>query len=619
MRTTLLLFVLSGCIETGLIQKDDVGAFEPDSGTFFPDTDVSSESGGGDTGATRVCADRAWPAEPVAQRDECTPPAPTLDAYILWNNPDVGQVITSPAVAHLTDDDGDGVPGSAGDIPDIVALNVFGELFVLSGVDGSVVWSVTTAIGLDPASPAVGDLDGDGWADIVIGGTGGTQAYDRTGAWMWDGGRAADLCGALAIADLEADGQAEVVVGASILSGVDGALRGTGAHGRGTGVFGGIPTAAIGVVADLDRDGIAEVIAGNAAYDPTLATLWSNGETDGWVAVADFDGDAEGEVVVSAQGRVRLQDADGTVRWTFDLGEAQSGPPTVDDFDGDGAPEIGVATYTGYHVLDGDGTERWSSVIDDSSSGSVVGAAMDFDADGHVDIVVADQQDVWIFDGRDGAVLFDEIAHSSSTCNESAVIADVDADGSADIVWASYAVPAFGPEDGISVMSSASRTWPATRGTWNQHAYSITNIEDDGGVPAGADPNWRTYNNFRAAVGVPAAEAPDLTAQILDVCVDTCATGSLWMWLAVTNRGPVDVNLPVEAVVYAVGGAGRVDLARVAFAGVPAGTRSEGQAIELTGFPEGIFELAADVDPAGVFAECDETNNTDTWGDLTCG
>lgn len=155
-RTPLVVFVLTGCVETGLNHKDGVGPFEEDSGSFLPDTDASSESGGGGTGVTgttRECEERQWPAEPVAQRDECTPPAPTLDAYILWNNPDVGQVITSPAVAHLTDDDGDGVPGSAGDIPDIVAFNVFGELFVLSGIDGSVLWSVVTGSGSTPRPP----------------------------------------------------------------------------------------------------------------------------------------------------------------------------------------------------------------------------------------------------------------------------------------------------------------------------------------------------------------------------------------------------------------------------------------------------------------------------------
>ena len=39
-----------------------------------------------------------------------------------------------------------------------------------------------------------------------------------------------------------------------------------------------------------------------------------------------------------------------------------------------------------------------------------------------------------------------------------------------------------------------------SRRIWNQHAYHITNVNDDGSVPVKQADNWRSYNNFRMNV-----------------------------------------------------------------------------------------------------------------------
>jgi hypothetical protein len=37
-----------------------------------------------------------------------------------------------------------------------------------------------------------------------------------------------------------------------------------------------------------------------------------------------------------------------------------------------------------------------------------------------------------------------------------------------------------------------------TRRVWNQHAYAVTNVEDDGTIPTPMPPSWRTVGSFRA-------------------------------------------------------------------------------------------------------------------------
>ena len=125
---------------------------------------------------------------------------------------------TSPTTcdALYADGDGDGTVNED-DVPDIVVSNIDGLTFALSGDTGSVLWQGPN-IGFEPMTPAIGDLDGDGWA------------------------------------------------------------------------------APMGVAADIDMDGQLEVVVGNALYDMYGNAEWYNGQSDGFVAIGDFDADPLGEI-----------------------------------------------------------------------------------------------------------------------------------------------------------------------------------------------------------------------------------------------------------------------------------------------------------------------------------
>ncbi|EKU96916.1 RHS repeat-associated core domain protein [Leptolyngbya sp. PCC 7375] len=62
-------------------------------------------------------------------------------------------------------------------------------------------------------------------------------------------------------------------------------------------------------------------------------------------------------------------------------------------------------------------------------------------------------------------------------------------------------------------------TWVSTRQIWNQHAYSINNVNDDGTIPKNPENSWQTHNTFRLNA-FPEGEgnalaAPDLVASYL--------------------------------------------------------------------------------------------------------
>ena len=172
-------------------------------------------------------------------------------------------------------------------------------------------------------------------------------------------------------------------------------------------------------------------------------------------------------------------------------GGGYGGPPTIADVDGDGQPEIGVAGVDPtYVVFEADGSVRWTKVqllMAPLVTGSSV---FDFEGDGTAEIVYGDELFLRIYRGVDGAVLY-ALPKGSSTAYEFPLVADVDADGNAEIVAvASYFE--FGSQTGIFVIGDANDTWVPTRQIWNQHTYHVTNVNDDGTIP----PSKRTAGKF---------------------------------------------------------------------------------------------------------------------------
>jgi FG-GAP-like repeat len=630
-----VLTALGGCSEYGI--KSEEGGAKPsgDSGnpcpSGHPDCDDSGASDGGSSSAS-TCDDQNFDGGTLELEDSCyvDKQTGTFTPVVEWKkttwdvDPSSTNIMMMPAVASLTDDNGDGLINSE-DTPDIIVVTYgsFGTLRAVSGDGSAEIFSVSGQELQGQGAVAVGDIDGDGIVEIIACTSTAVKAFEHDGTLKWTSpsvaGNIYGKADAPSIADMNGDGKPEIIVGSAILDNA-GNVLGRGRYGMGRSTLAGATSFAV----DLDGDGQQEVIVGNAAYDINGTALWNNGEIDGYVAVADFDNDGKGEIVVTGDGKVRMQDHDGTVVCRGEIPGAPDtygGPPTIADFDGDGEPEFGVAANSTYTVFESDCTELWQAKTQDGSSGNTGSSVFDFEGDGVAEAVYADETRLWVFAGPDGSVRLESTEHSNATWTEYPTIADVDGDGQAEIV-----VPNTESHVGFYVFGDEDNSWRAGRRIWNQHAYSITNVTDDGGIPANPEANWDSYNNFRSGdLGSGLAGAyPDLTIQFNDVCDDDLALGRLTVWGQIGNRGFANVEADIDVKLAADTPEGRKTLGGVTISqDVASGELQSSFTFEVTGIDTTIDALYLMVDGGnsrdGTTLECVEDNNEDIWTEAVGG
>jgi hypothetical protein len=642
-----LLFFAMGCSEYDLTEKTDMSQGFDTSDICPPGedcTDADSDNDSADTEDTNLCDSRDYPMEDLDIDDSCEiiPQVGSFSPIVKWTKSDWSEyagynnIMMTPIVLPLNDDDGDG-DIDLDDYPDILSLTYAGGggsnsiLRAISGHDGSEIFSVNNSHQITGAL-AGGDIDNDGLVEIVAPGSGMIYVYENDGSLKWTvsglGGHMYNTSDAPAIADLDGDGNPEIVVGRAIINN-QGQLVGAGSYGMGR------PIANVGAtpsIADLDVDGQQEVVVGNAYYRIDGSAICNNGLNDGYTAIGDFDNDGLGEVVVSSgNGELRLQDTDCSVIWTTSIPGATSsyygGPPTIADYDGDGEPEIGVAANSSYTVFDTDGQMLWQQTTQDFSSGNTGSAVFDFEGDGIAEAIYPDETRVWAFNGPDGAVKLSSTNHASNTWTEYAVIADIDRDYHAEIVVPNNNTGGI-QHTGITILEDADDSWQSGRPIWNQHAYSITNVDDDGGIPANPDPNWLTYNNFRSGdlAAANGGSQADLIVEIVDICRDECEEGVLHVWVRIGNRGTLSLGFAIDLELK-----GRKADGSIVSLGdmrvlppIISGRFLEAEEfiIERPDIEE-FIDLIAIVDNGqqnnlGAVIECFENNNQDAWGDNVC-
>ena len=362
-----------------------------------------------------------------------------------------------------------------------------------------------------------------------------------------------------AIADADGDGTPEIAARALVFH-VDGTLLPGFASATHDTVNFSYDSDDFPTFADLDADGRQELVLGNRALRMDGTALWSRTDMPrGYPAVADLNADGHPEVVVvypTLNMVYALNGQTGATIWgPVDVnrfptpdGPSGGGPPTVADFNGDGVPDVGTAGGYNYLVLNGhDGVPLWFYPTTDTTSRVTGSSVFDFDGDGRAEAVYADELDLRVFRGVEGTVLYD-LCNTSVTLWEYPVIADVNNDDHAEmvVVGNTYYAPRSHCSDGtpshtgIRVLGDTAGNWVRTRAIWNQHSYHVTNVNDDGSIPAHEHPNWTTpgLNNFRQNVqpGGRTLDAPDLQAGALTADFSMC-TETLTLYVRITNRG----------------------------------------------------------------------------------
>ncbi|OJH41209.1 kelch repeat-containing protein [Cystobacter ferrugineus] len=553
---------------------------------------------------------------------EVRPPVPSVfepELEWAWTGSDVmpshTNVMMMPVVV---DTNGDGVP-------DVVFNSYAGDNYVSDGIlravdgaTGTELWAVTKQEHRvrGASSIAAGDIDGDGWVEICTAAqdSQGLLCFEHDGTFKFRTGGPGNNWGGPSMADLEGDGQVEIINGQAVFDNT-GALKWLGADGAG-----GTTSGPISFAVDIDQDGKLEVLNGRAIYryDGRLRCL----NTDighGLAGVANFDGDPQGEVVVVWSGHVTLMDDRCQSLWTTPIpGGGVGGAPTIADFDGDGQPEIGVAGTDRYTVLETNGRVKWMSPMRDHSSNRTGSSTFDFEGDGRSEVIYADEVRLRIYDGTTGAVRF-EVPHSSCTAYELPVVADVDGDHNAELLVAQNTTCGFGSFAGLRLYRDRKDGWVNTRRVWNQHAYSITHVNEDGTLPTHPATAWLGgFNSFRSnsqgSPGTPVFAAPDV--RVSDV-TSTCdpATWALTLQARVRNAGDAAASAGLKVAFYQGAPASGGQLLGVASLPQALLPGSEASAtLKLATAPDSRAQVWAVADDDGTPGggrelECDEGNN----------
>ncbi|EED31197.1 conserved repeat domain protein [gamma proteobacterium NOR5-3] len=415
---------------------------------------------------------------------------------------------------------------------------------ILNAEDGSLVATIQGREGpiYDPVAVSLTDLDADGVPEIVMG----RQAFNADGTLRWTGtsGRGRLSYGTLSVpADLNDDGFIEVVGGPSVYA-EDGTLLWDN-----TAVGDGGST-----IADLDLDGTPEVILSSSAVGGQSALLH---------VLQPGPGMAQRASVATNTG----------TGVTVNLG-ANTGPPSIANVYDDpafpslfGRPEVIVAGAQAIKVFaftdDPSGSfpntleDKYCYPTQDDSANTSV-SVFDFNGDGIGEIVYSDEISTKVLGVPDNPACVSPPATDNAFCPLTAdrlcviedrigvipngtavgnpIIVDTDNDGSAEIVAISETTfrtgvcTGLGPNclggGGLYILrdptDDGTEDWVNTRNLWNQHAYSINHIDNDGTVPTTYTQSWLDHNTFRSNlpdIGDGRPLAADLTASVLRATV----------------------------------------------------------------------------------------------------
>ncbi|MEM7282430.1 MAG: putative Ig domain-containing protein, partial [Pseudomonadota bacterium] len=347
--------------------------------------------------------------------------------------------------------------------------------------------------------------------------------------------------------DLDGDGSTEMVVGYYVTRPFDGARSLVVAYDNqgqllwkhfGDFQFSQFPH--VYTVADIDLDGTMEVLYSSAIIS-------HEGETEAFLPVANagtlspatrvrpmtvltanFDNDPFPELLVRDDANMYLIDDNRSIIWTLPhtFGMFGARLMTIAQLDSD--PEVEIALVEGtvpitatrgrLHVYEHDGTLKWrhsiqpsapEDVLDPTTATALVTStntrAFDFDQDGIDELVVFyrgqdPQANLYIINGNNGALIAQTPTHPQFGFDTATIIADVDNDNAAEIVWQTNTVGMFQIFEGLP-----GNPWPPAPGINHQRTFHPATVNADGSIPANPKPYWLQpgMNNVNKIAVVP--------------------------------------------------------------------------------------------------------------------
>jgi hypothetical protein len=499
-----------------------------------------------------------------------------------------GDQVWDGPVLHDLDNDG---------IPEVLLRTA-----VFNGRTGALITAGPSfSIPFNGLIPIVGDLDGDNKLELIT-----AQQYTSVGISHWENNAwttptngdpkvfFGTLASHFAYADFgsykagkfnhtaaDLDGKAEIVA---------------------VNVEGGGPPGKVSVYS-MDETGVWQtVMSVDTQWDPTVPAEYKI-EGGGPPTVGDFDGDKVPEFAIAGGTRFRVFDfdcetplqngcsKDQWVRWSQlsqDASSKQTGGSAF-DFDGDGKTEVVYADECFLRVYEGLTGNVIFSAYRTSPTWYEGPVIADVDKDQNTEIVVNSAEPAIACPaGSDGKTGYTDPIHNGVPCftNDDCTSKKCDGglcrcagpsecDSAGGLVC--EAPPAAGDPakgntcraqhpgnvglHGIRVLKDGLDRWASSRPLWNQHPYTITNINDDGTIPKTADwlarQNFKTpgLNNFRTNVqgATSADDLPDITGKFMVDQDNPCQVsggGDALLTARVCNRGKRSVGADMPATFY---------------------------------------------------------------------
>ena len=441
------------------------------------------------------------------------------------------QNVNSMSTPMVADMDGDGLPEIIACCYTYSAPWYSAGFHVVNGQTGELKYDMSTVQYRNAGQMmTIADVDYDGKSELfLMGRDRKIYCYNYNGGIRWTSTNTVDNNYLLSAADVNNDGEAEIVCGKYIYNAQTGALllEGTMVEtGMGFGAPHSVdsyhPAYYMYALGDVDGDGTPELCAGNTVYkmhivntSGTTGNSWSIlrqavlpdsiVNKDGQTFIVDFDNDGDFDICVigithSLNNYTHSHTLDVYV-WDGQTSQLIAHSPLVvnsewgasipysGDLNGDGFPEIifavpdvGMLAYT-YDTI----TSTMRMVRNHAPFGETSGfTVFDFNQDGRNEIVYRGTQQLFIVDGITLDNLNAPVTAYSGTVTEYPVVADVNADGHAEIiVTRAYYDWSSGNANGwVAVYGSQMPgAWSSARKVWNQWAYSSVNINEDMTVP----------------------------------------------------------------------------------------------------------------------------------------
>lgn len=522
---------------------------------------------------------------------QCKQPPSTMDytPQRLWSwkteiPGQLGEIFTTPVVANLNDDDGDGII-DGNDIPDVLvfARGYGNHLMAFSGANGHKHWDKDLNIWWF-ATPAIGDLDGDHQPEIVVvesdtyGWNRRLLILDNQGVrkdstlWRNWGSWYFGVFENIALSDLDADGKSEILWGINVHD----------YHGNHIYPKKFETSLAPVTAADIDGDGYQEIIsqvigndlggkAGVTSFKEkkVLARTIVNVEKPMILARA---GTANDPVILvptngsDSIGRVLSYNLNASVGKVYPSGiySHPGSGPTSDAFFSDryfyGKGErrtyysIGTAnarfletTGATWRSFFSSTDLRDSSVIHrifPATQGMGRGTVFDMNDDGIPEIIIQTKDSLYVLDSS-GTTLSTR-RNVGGYWQAGVIVADVNKDGHADIVSVGPHPVSADTTPSLSIYSNP--TWVGSRSVYNQFDYTVTNINDDNSIPRFPTPYWKDQNTVRVQCTEGNYACVDASASFPQIAVND--SGKVEITARIGNGGAIEMPEGIPIAVY---------------------------------------------------------------------